>query len=318
MFFALDKNGDRVYAEDGVFSDCVCPACRMPVIQKKGEYKRHHFAHKRKASACPFENNGDYKNMSEWHIRMQDYFPKEAREHIFLDKQTGTKHIADVYLKEKETVLEFQHSPIKKEEFLARTSFHLNEGRRIVWLFDESWKDNADISTKQYYKNGKLVKNNSKKERGPYSEKSYNWLYRRRCIEDGPDINQPSYCVSVYTGAEGDVFHKIVFLDGSDVIISLHDFTISDEINVDEFFYNEDHWKEQEPWKSVFALYEEQNHKGIDIKQIIAKERESRQTGSFGYTKLPKDFSEWSEEQQQRYLSYEDIDIRMKKIREQA
>ena len=89
MFFALDKDNNRVYADDGTFSGCVCPACGSPVIQKQGDYKRHHFAHKKKVDICPFEYNEDYKNMSEWHRRMQEYFPKDNRERILEDKKTG-------------------------------------------------------------------------------------------------------------------------------------------------------------------------------------------------------------------------------------
>ena len=102
MFFALDENNIRVNAEDGEFKHCVCPACRKPVIQKalEGNYRRPHFAHKKKEATCPFEYNSDYKNMSDWHIRMQGYFPKEERECIFTDKETGEKHIADVFIKE--------------------------------------------------------------------------------------------------------------------------------------------------------------------------------------------------------------------------
>ena len=112
MFFALDENKIRVFAEDGEFKHCVCPACGSPVIQRRGDTNRHHFAHdprKRNDVKCPYDYNADYKNMSEWHIRMQEYFPKEERECIFTDKETGEKHIADVFIKEANTVLEFQY-----------------------------------------------------------------------------------------------------------------------------------------------------------------------------------------------------------------
>ena len=172
MFFALDENKIRVFAEDGEFKHCVCPACGSPVIQRRGDTNRHHFAHdprKRNDVKCPYDYNADYKNMSEWHIRMQEYFPKEERECIFTDKETGEKHIADVFIKEANTVLEFQYSSLKKKEFLDRTMFHLNEGRRIAWLFDESWKDADEESyNKKYYKNGKLAKENNWRAEGPY------------------------------------------------------------------------------------------------------------------------------------------------------
>ena len=256
MFFALDENNIRVNAEDGEFKHCVCPACGSPVIQRRGDTNRHHFAHdprKRNDVKCPYDYNADYKNMSEWHIRMQEYFPKEEREYIFTDKATGEKHIADVFIKEANTVLEFQYSSLKQKEFLDRTMFHLNEGRRLVWLFDESWKDADDPSyNKQYHKNGKLDKASNMRAEGPYTTKSYKWLYRRKIVEAGPPVYQQNYSVCLYTGAEGDTFHRIISQQESSIIVSLHDITMSNKLNVEDLFALETIWQEQEPWKSEF------------------------------------------------------------------
>ena len=255
MFFALDENNIRVNAEDGVFNHCVCPACGKPVIQRRGEIKRHHFAHIKKESTCPFEYNKDYINMSEWHIRMQEYFPKEQREHIFTDKKTGEKHIADVFIKETNTVLEFQHSPITKKEFLDRTKFHIDEGRRIAWLFDESWKNEDEESYyRKYYKDGKFVKINHYRAKGPYQSKSFEWLYRKKFLEEGPQIFLPNYSVCVYTGAEGDIFHRILRLNEKIVVFSLHDIVMTNDLNIEELFILETCWQEQDPWKSEFDI----------------------------------------------------------------
>ena len=264
MFFALDQAGNRVNAEDGKFSGCVCPACGSPVIQRRGDTNRHHFAHdlrKRNDVKCPYDYNADYKNMSEWHIRMQEYFPKEERECIFTDKATGEKHIADVYIKEANTVLEFQYSSIKKKEFLDRTMFHLKEGRRIAWLFDESWKEADEESyNKKYYKNGKLTKEYHGYSVGPYREKSFRWLYRRKFVEEGPPVYLPDYSVCVYTGAEGDIFHRIVKQSEERIVVSLHDIVMSKQLNVEELFAFEAYWQKQEPWPCsiqtiIFLLY---------------------------------------------------------------
>lgn len=289
MFFALDENNNRVNAEDGEFKHCVCPACRKPVIQKalEGDYRRPHFAHKKKEATCPYEYNADYKNMSEWHIRMQEYFPKEEREYIFTNKETGEKHIADVFIKEANTVLEFQYSPLKKKEFFDRTMFHLNEGRRIAWLFDESWKDaDEDSYYKKYYKNGKLAKENNWRAEGPYKTKCFSWLYRRKFVEEGPPIYQTNYSVCLYTGAEGDVFHRVIWQDEKSIIVSLHDIAMSNELNVEDIFALETLWKEQEPWKSEFERIKEANN-------------EVRNKGKFSF--------EESEEYKQRYADYEEI-----------
>ncbi len=294
MFFALDKNNNRVNAEDGVFYDCICPACKKPVRQRRGEINRHHFAHLQKESSCPFEYNKDYVHMSEWHIRMQEYFPKDSREIIFTDEETGEKHIADVFLKESNTVLEFQYSHISKQEFLDRTNFHLKEHRRIVWLFYEGWKE--DTSSSKMYPNGKLV-HTMKRSFYPYSSKTYKWIYRRKFVEDGPDINQPNYSVCLYTDTEGDVFHKLISLNEERIIVSLHDITMSDNLDTEEFFYSEDYWKEQEPWKSAFEIITEEQQHIVNSTPLSGK----------------WDRIESSEEYKRRYLAYEDISIRISK-----
>lgn len=253
MFFALDQDGKRVNAEDGEFSGCVCPACGNPVQQRRGDINRHHFAHLKYNSSCPFEYNSDYIHMSEWHIRMQEYFPKEEREYIFTDKATGEKHIADVYIKEANTVIEFQHSSLKPKEFIDRTMFHLNEGRRLAWLFDESWKNaDEDSFNKRFHKNGKLDKVNNPRAQGPYRAKSFKWLFSRKMVAEGPPVYQQNYSVCLYTGAEGDTFHRIISQQKSIIIVSLHNIDMSKDLNVDDFFALETIWQEQEPWKSEF------------------------------------------------------------------
>ena len=72
--------------------------------------------------------------MSEWHQRMQSYFPKESREVVVNYK--GRKHRADVLIGD--IVLEFQYSPITAAEFDDRNSFFKNAGNRLAWVFNLS------------------------------------------------------------------------------------------------------------------------------------------------------------------------------------
>ena len=110
MYVAIDKIGNRIYADDEQrYMECFCPACGELLTHRKGSKKRAHFAHKQNTN-CFMGLNKDY--MSEWHIRMQSYFPKESREYRFQDMETGEIHIADVFDSETNTVIEFQHSPI--------------------------------------------------------------------------------------------------------------------------------------------------------------------------------------------------------------
>lgn len=264
MFFAVDKDGNRIHAEDGVFSGCKCPACGCPVIQKKkGDYRSIHFAHDyryRDDVKCPYDYNKDYINMSDWHKRMQGFFPKECREVIFPDTEKEEKHIADVYLEENKTVLEFQYSYIDRQEFLDRTNFHIKEGRRIAWVFFEGEKKKKEeVNSKWESGNIKLKKSMYKKAKEPYVMRCFQWNNKRNVVEDGPEVYQPNYSVWLYTGKETDtdyVLHRIVYQDKKDcrqIILSLHDITMSSDIDVEEFFYDETHWNDDELWDGEFV-----------------------------------------------------------------
>lgn len=250
MLVAVDKQGNRIYADSsGVrYTECYCPVCGESVVHKLGKQRRAHFAHRANTN-CYFGRDKDYK--SEWHIRMQDYFPKEAQEFIFVDEETGEKHIADVFLKESNTVLEFQHSPIDEKEFFDRTIFHLKNKRRIVWLFDES------VANQKSQNFGRFKKDDCGWEQQPYDNKCYKWLRKPRAflgrIKDfEKSFNVFSVCV--YTGTEGDVFHRIIKeLFGFEyVTFSLHNIEMKENVDIEEFFKPESYWQEQGPWKEIF------------------------------------------------------------------
>ncbi len=254
MFVALDREGNRLYANSGeCYTECYCPVCNELVQQKTGKIRRPHFAH-RPNSECWFGNDKDYK--SEWHIRMQEYFPEECREVRFVDGQTDEVHIADVYLQDSNTVIEFQHSPITEEEFLSRTTFHLYNGRRIVWLFDES-------TTSENRKYGKFSEDDCQWEDWPYTDNSFKWLRNpRRFLCKGPNIKRYCriYSVCVYTGTEGDLFHRIVneHCDFEYVTFSLQDIIMNENLNV-EVFFNPTEIEQRTAQKESQRLYQLQS-----------------------------------------------------------
>lgn len=248
MLVAVDKQGNRIYANSSEkrFTDCYCPVCGEPVVHRLGKIRRAHFAH-RQDTNCYFGRDKD--NKSEWHIRMQNYFPKEAQEFIFVDEKTGEKHIADVFLKESNTILEFQHSPIEEREFWGRTLFHLKNKRRIVWLFDES------VQNQKSQNFGRFKVEDSMIFGWPY--KSFKWQRNpRQFLSKRPDIFRLSqlYSICIYSGIEGDVFHRIVDADYqfNYVAFSLHSIQMSDNIDVEDFFKSESYWQNQDPWKKIF------------------------------------------------------------------
>lgn len=133
MFFANDKNGNRISAEDAIVGEkYFCPTCNTELILKPGIERQAHFAHK---VAC---SDHWYYEMSEWHQRMQGYFLPKYREVVV--EHNGEKHRADVLIPDrhgsKSLVIEFQHSNMSREEFFERNVFYKKAGYNIIWVFD--------------------------------------------------------------------------------------------------------------------------------------------------------------------------------------
>ena len=239
MRVALDSSGNRIYASNPErYKDCFCPVCGEPLKHKICKNISNYFSHM-PDSECAYGKDKDSK--CEWHIRMQDYFPEETQEIRFVDEKTNEVHIADVYLKDSNTVLEFQHSSIESEEFWKRTIFHISNGRRVVWLFDESskGKDSGNY--------GRFRKDDMGWESTPiYENKCYKWLWKPRLCLSGPlnVINSDRISICVYTGKEGDFFHRLIrqFCNFEYVTFSIHDIVMSNDLDIEEFFETEKRW----------------------------------------------------------------------------
>ena len=105
MRFALSNN-ERIEPSKGAKG--LCPCCGSELVAKCGEIKVHHWSHKKKCDDHWWENE------TEWHRNWKNKFPKEWQEIIQRD-ESGEKHIADVKTGSGWSI-EFQHSPISKEE----------------------------------------------------------------------------------------------------------------------------------------------------------------------------------------------------------
>ena len=235
MIVAIDTEGERVYADSAEKdTKCFCPVCNEELRLRKGGKNRPHFAHKQDTE-CQYGKDQDYK--SEWHIRMQEYFPREACEVRFADDKTGEVHIADVFLEDSKTVLEFQHSPISEDEFKSRTFFHLKNKRRIVWLFDESSKS-LDSTYGRFRYDEDICR---------FGIPFYQWMRRpRQFLANGPDLKQEyyRYSICVFTGTEGDVFHRIVgqYDKYHWVGFASEPIQMGAELNVEQFFSYDPYW----------------------------------------------------------------------------
>ena len=121
MRFALSNN-ERIEPSKGAKG--LCPCCGSELVAKCGEIKVHHWSHKKKCDDHWWENE------TEWHRNWKNQFPKEWQEIIQRD-ESGEKHIADVKTGSGWTI-EFQHSPISKEERDSRDYFY----NKLIWIVD--------------------------------------------------------------------------------------------------------------------------------------------------------------------------------------
>ena len=147
MFVALDKDDNLIdikNAEKG--GEFICKFCHEKLyVKARNSIKRAtHFCHM-KNSNCVEE--WAQHDMSEWHRNWQNYFPLENREVIV--KDNSVKHIADILIKN--TVIEFQHSPISYKNFNQRNLFYTNIGYPLVWIFDANDKIIFDRNEKCFY-----------------------------------------------------------------------------------------------------------------------------------------------------------------------
>lgn len=131
MIVALDKDFNRIHIEDAVAKqECYCPYCGERLFQRKGEIRRHHFAHM-PGKVCKDTWEATY-DMSDWHYDWQNSFPK-ANQEVLLS-MGEIKHRADVLIGR--TVVEFQRSNMAVKTFSDRNSFYFNLGYKVVWVFD--------------------------------------------------------------------------------------------------------------------------------------------------------------------------------------
>jgi competence protein CoiA len=99
-----------------------CPGCGQAMIAKCGEHRDWHWAHER-AGTCDFEWGPE----TAWHRASKNQFPEDWQEYPL--SKDRKKHIADV-MTASGIVIEFQHSPLPREEREARENFY----QRMVWV----------------------------------------------------------------------------------------------------------------------------------------------------------------------------------------
>ena len=133
MRFAVDKNNNRVCIDDVDKGETFyCQECGEKLVQRRGEIVAHHFAHYPNTKCTDTWHYDE----SEWHYQMQNLFPNDTQEIVM--ELDGKKHRADVFVKERNLVVEFQGDRIRQTEFTSRNDFFVKLGYRVLWIFDES------------------------------------------------------------------------------------------------------------------------------------------------------------------------------------
>ncbi len=139
-----------------------CPLCDSIAIAHCGDIRSHHWKHQSKDD-CDTWSEG----MTQWHIDWQNCFPKEMQEVTI--KKGEEKHRADVFIKHKELVIEFQNSPISQQDIIDRELFYGN----IIWVLN--CNSNSDKILIQDLSVGEWLK--AIKIPSTYTKKFENYIY---------------------------------------------------------------------------------------------------------------------------------------------
>ena len=133
MFFAISEaTGKRVFAGKAVYSNSgyFCPICKETLVLKRGDIKTPHFAHKGNSNCDRLYSSPN--SVSRWVLDWEESFPEDNREILISDEKE--KHFADILINDR--IINFQHSPISSDIFMARTRFFAKHCKTLFWVFE--------------------------------------------------------------------------------------------------------------------------------------------------------------------------------------
>lgn len=174
----------------------LCPVCGEELIIKNGSVITPHFAHKVGYDCDTFTHE-----MSAWHKWWQELFPLQNREHVeelkisvkeykkcaklYNFEKSAIKQLIKGYKKDDFItlrhradvracgyVIEFQNSPISRDEFNERNWFYQAIGCKVIWIFNmiDLWKTNQIKSVRCL--------------NSTYSDCVYRWKYASKMFTD--------------------------------------------------------------------------------------------------------------------------------------
>lgn len=191
MFFANDIQGHRIDVNEATTNqEYFCPICQSKLLIKNGSTNAKHFAHM--SGECADDWNYD---MSDWHKHQQSFFSPEFREKVV--SYMGKTHRADILIDN--TVIEFQHSPITSDEFMARNRFFRSAGYRIAWVFDVT----------SQYESQELTFCNRE------NDNLFVWKHPKRIFSKCPQISDNSKEFALWltwdSENESDILNKVIW-----------------------------------------------------------------------------------------------------------
>jgi competence protein CoiA len=126
MRYALDEDSKKIETEYSG-QRTRCSGCEKEVTGKIYRKKKNHWAHLIR------DCDKWYEPISDWHIKWQDYFPKENQEVTLYDENNEEFHRADILLNNG-SVIEIQNSPIAINEVSQREKFYNRNG--LIWILN--------------------------------------------------------------------------------------------------------------------------------------------------------------------------------------
>lgn len=149
MFKAVDQNGQITHADLIAFKSDLsyfCPGCRAPVILKKGEINRPHFAHV-SGSDCPYQSEPETVAHLNGKITLaqalaQDYRGVELEYYL-----PNICQRADIYVHELNLAIEYQCSPLTFNILQKRIAGYQSLGIQALWVLGEQLIPKKRLST---------------------------------------------------------------------------------------------------------------------------------------------------------------------------
>ena len=115
------------------------------LVMCQGEKVKKYFRHKNTEDVCG-------PPMTEWHSRMQSYFPITEKDFKKLNDEQTKNRRADVFIEDHNCIVEIQHSEIDDANVICRNKDYELHGMTVIWLIDGNTTDICleELSTGNY------------------------------------------------------------------------------------------------------------------------------------------------------------------------